>query len=499
MTNGFNVYYDEGYVFVYRTGFESLPSRNRWAIISNGNNATSSKNLVHGFDFTEVKDKRFIDDLKSYIWYEQKTSTKGLRDDFRNIKEFLNYKYNFEERNKNVIKLGEHPMLFSENLMLFYRAYIINKYNNIDNTTSKYFTSVKKFIRYLSSKYDISISVLNYLELRYRGKKNYGGKPIPQDDFELIKNGIRELKNNPLEELYSIIFSLKVTTHLREGEILNLQRDCILSKDYEKGIGEVKYFSKLSGDKQVKKVFTMDKIILIEKAIEITNEVRKGAINKEKEYIFIKKINIFKNTKTGRYYVKQITSEDLNKAFMDIQNLKGLVKNDYKVNNLRHTFKDTIWREGIKAGLSTIIIEYLTDTTFETDVRNYRGKSNAQKYAEVFAGVTISDVSIDGTITLNDSLVDCLNPVEDGLGACKHDYCQKVSDVEDEEEDSMYRCLTCSSFITSLSRKEAFKNKIRELKIKKDASKGEIEKNYYENEIKLNTAYYSGLLELNKN
>ncbi|MGN7298089.1 tyrosine-type recombinase/integrase [Ferdinandcohnia sp. SAFN-114] len=499
MISSFNVYYEEGFVFVHRNGFESLPNRNRWAIISNGNNATSSKNLINGFDFTEIKDKRYIDDLKSFIWYEHNVSSKVLRDEFRNIKEFLNFKFSFDLQNRNVIKMGHEEMLFSEELMLFYRTHILNKYNGNISSVSKHFGAVKKFIKFVSKKYDSSTSVLNYLELRYRGKKKYGGNPIPLNELDLIKQGIKELKNNPLEELYSIILNLKLTTHLREGEITNLRRDFLVSKDIEKGTGEIQYFSKLSGGTKITRTVTIDKIILIEKAAEITSSLYEDAINEEKEYIFIKKINIYQNTKTGKYFVKQISTEDLNNAFKNIQSLKGLVGNNYKVNNLRHTFKDTIWKEGIKAGLSTMIIEYLTDTTFETDVLNYRAKSTSQRYAEIFSGVTISNVKIDGTIILDDSIVDSLNPVEEGLGACKYNSCQKVDEVINELSDTMYKCLTCSSFITSFSRKKGFKDKINELKIKKEETKSEVEKIHYVNEIKLYTAYYSGLLELNNN
>lgn len=498
MISAFNIYYEEGFVFVHRNGFEDLPERNRWAIISNGNNATSTKNLINGYDFTEIKDARFVDELKSFIWYEHNVSSKHLRDEFRSIKNFLNYKYSFDVKNSNVFKIGYEQMLFSEELLLFYRSHILNKYDAKVDTVGKQFGAVKKFIRYLTKKYNIPISVLNYLELRYRGKTKYGGNPIPHNELELIKQGIKELTNNPLEELYSIILNLKLTTHLREGEITNLKRDCIISKNIDEGTGEIQYFSKASGGNRITKTLTIEKINLIEKAKEITSIIQESAINEEREFIFIKKIDIYQNTKTGKFFVKQLNSEDLNIAFKEIQSLKGLVQSNYSVNNLRHTFKDTIWEEGIKAGLSTMIIEYLTDTTFETDIRNYRAKSNSQRYAEIFSGVTISDVEVDGTITQDDLKVDSLNPVEDGLGSCKHSGCKKVEE-DYKVIDNMNKCLTCNSFITSLSRKRKFKERINELKIKKEETKSEVEKNHYENEIKLHTAYYAGLLELNTN
>lgn len=499
MSNSFNTYYERGYIFVNRTGFEKRPNRNRWAVISTGNYATSTKHLIHGYDFTEIKDRKYVDDLKNFIWYEPKISGKHLKDEYMYIRDFLNYKYDYELRNKNVVRLGNNSNIISEELMLFYRTHIINKYNNKESPIGQAFSSIKKFIKFLANIYEISPSILNYLELRYRGKKKYGGNPIPQKEFKLVKQGIRDLKNNLLEELYSIVFNLKATTHLREGEILNLKRNCIHSINQEMGTGEIKFFSKLSKEKLEKRTFTIDKIHLINRAIEITSEIAENAINPDKEYIFIKKLSTFQNVITGKYFVTKITGEELNQAFRNIQDSQGLKDSNYSVNNLRHTFKDTVWREGIEAGLSTMVLEYMTNTTFETDVKRYRAKSNAQRYAEIFAGITISDVTIDGTITQDDSMVDALNPVEEGLGACKYSSCQKVNKLGEEEKKRMYRCLTCNSFITSLSRKNAFKNKIEELKIKRIEARGELEKNFYEDEIKLYTAYFSGLLELKDN
>lgn len=498
MNPSFKGLYEKGYTFVLRTGFEKMPNGNRWAVISADNYATSSKNMMHGFDFTELKGNEFTEDFKNFIWYEPKVSSDSLRNDFRNIKGFLNFKHDYEVHNKNVSSLDNNSNLFSDELMLFYRSHIISKYNANESTIGSCFSSVKKFLRFLSKKYNIPTSVLNFLELRYRGKIKYGGNPIPGEDLELVKQGIRKLKNTVLEELYFIIFNLKVTTHLREGEIINLKRDCIHSIDLDKGVGEIKYFSKLSKGKREKRTFTIDKINLINRAIEITREIAENAINPEKEFIFIKKMNTYQNATTGKYFVTQITSEELNKAFRDIQDSQGLKDRSYSVNNLRHTFKDTIWSEGIKAGLSTMVIEYLTNTTFETDVKSYRAKNNAKRYAEIFAGISISDVSIDGTISKDDLMVNSLNPVEEGLGACQHDSCIKIKEST-EEDNKMFRCLTCNSFITSLSRKNAFKEKIEELKIKRNNTENELEKNYYEYEIKLYTAYFSGLLELQNN
>ncbi|MBU3201572.1 hypothetical protein LL037_03680 [Clostridium estertheticum] len=488
----FRNYYEKGYCFVRRTGFEDIPRRNRWAIVSEDNKASSSRNRVNGIDFTEITDRILREDLKIFIWSEFNVETKHLVSEYAFIRSFLILKYQYDVECKNVVRLDK-PSAFTEEFMLYFRAYMISKYNNNESSLGKAFSAVKKFLRANYSKYDLSEGVFTYLVLKFRGKREYGGNPISKDDFKLIKEGIRELKNNTLGgELYFIILALNATTKLRIGEILNLERDCIISIDKDEGTGEIKYHCKTS-KKVVNTKLSLDKINLIEKAAEITLELSQNAMTEVRRYIFISKLEIFENINTEKVNVIQILGEKVNYIFRGILRDKNIGDRNYKVNNLRHTFKDTVWEQGIKDGISTMRIEYMTGTTFKTDVMNYRAMSNAQTFAEMFSGVRISDVSINGDIVINEEELQNLRPVESGRGGCKLDDCKNENTI-----NKMLKCLICDSFVTCVSRKDSFKKRISELKKELDETISNEKRNYYESELKLNAAFYSKIIEINE-
>src|SRR5699024_1496280 len=97
--------YESGYLFVYRSGFEKIPSRDRWSIISNNNLATSAVSNLKRFDFTTIIEPVFKQYLKEFIWFEKNVSTNHLYSQFINIREFLNLKVEYDSDNANVITL----------------------------------------------------------------------------------------------------------------------------------------------------------------------------------------------------------------------------------------------------------------------------------------------------------------------------------------------------------------------------------------------------------
>lgn len=487
----FRDFFEKGYCFIKRTGLEDIPIRNRWALVVDDNKANSSRNRIRGLDFTEITNKEFREDLKKFIWNEFGISSQHLVQEYRYIRSFFILKSKYDLDNKKVINL-EKTRGFTEEFMLYFRAYMISKYNDSGTIIGAAFSSVRKFLKYNYNKYALPDGLFTYLELKSRGKRVYGGHPIPKGDYELIKEGIGELRNNSIEgKLYFIIFVLNVTTKLRIGEILNLERNCIISVDYNEGTGEIEYYSKLSNKKLIKTKLSLDKINLIKKADEITSELYYNSISEDKKYIFIKKLEKFENRNSDKVMVIQIKDSKINDVLKEILKKKSIEDRKYKVNQLRHTFKDTIWREGIKDGINPMRLEYMTGTTFGTDVKNYRTMSNARTFAEFFSGVTISDVSINGDIVINEDELERLNSVENGRGVCKHTECKKKSN-----NDEMFKCLTCDSFVTCVSRQDTFKRRINELKEVLTGTISIQEKIYYDAELKLNAAFYSKIIEI---
>jgi integrase len=485
-------YYEPGFKFVYLSPFETMPKRNKWALIlsKENNKASSSKQNLTSFDFTTVKDKNLRQDLKKFLWtYDKCTSIPNLAKMFAAIKLFLNLKFEYELANKKVINI-HGSSLFSESFMLYYREHIIATYGNtVESNTAHIFSAVKIFLKYIQPKYRIPKNLLLYLQLKNLKREKIGGNPISSNDFDAIRKEITKLKtSSDASMLFFIIFNLAATTSLRVGEILNLERDCIVSIGENEGC--IKYYAKTDIRNMKKRTLPLEKIQLIETAIKLTSELEKRASNEEKRYIFITKLQKF-NRALDKVMVNQIDSKIINKQFKKVLRDSNIDENKYSVNHLRHTYKDTIWREGVRDGISTLVLEYMTDTVATTDTLNYRAKIDARKYAEMFSGVTISEVGIDGSILDNASIVDILNPVENGLGACTQNNCTKAID-----EIKMFKCLSCDSFVTCVSRIPAFKRNIDDLKQKKENSTSEEEQNYYIAELKLNTAYYTELLAL---
>lgn len=125
--------------------------------------------------------------------------------------------------------------------------------------------SVKSFLKYYKEKYKISDFVFKYLDCFERIKK--GGKPIPDDDFNLFMEQFGNIKSESLKnELCFIVFYLCSTTKLRLGTILNLRRDCIINIDEEKNVGTIQFYSKTSDRNFETEILTLNCINFIKQA-----------------------------------------------------------------------------------------------------------------------------------------------------------------------------------------------------------------------------------------
>ena len=244
-------------------------------------------------------------------------------------------------------------------------------------------------------------------------------------------------------------------------------------------------FTKTQQVERVKIYLTKDKVALIKRAIILTKDISLNAMNEDMKYVFILENKRFKINNIDMCNVSKIRSNRFREAFNDIQS-DVLEKVKYTAYNLRQMYKTAIYNEGSKENVSLIILEKLTGTKYKTDIKHYILSNDISLYAEIFSGVTISDVNIKGEI-INEQQIDLLNPVEDGLGACKRECC---------EIDNMYKCLICTNFVTSVSRKNKFKNKIQANKITLQKDISEYQKNYLLSENKIYAAYYAEIIKL---
>ncbi|MDY8161901.1 tyrosine-type recombinase/integrase [Bacillus thuringiensis] len=469
----FSVYYEKGYKLIHYNPFEEVPLENRWQLIPSDGYANTNKNRPCGIDFLQIKDKSLREDLKYYAWKQTSMSVRTMARNIYTIIEFLNFISSYKQLNK----FGENVYVNAD-LLEQWSFYIGGKETNT-NTINGYIKGCRSFLKFYKKKYQIPILLIDML--RQKPQDYDGGNPMTKHDINLFSKKFQEKRSQSIMgELCYIIFNLATTTKIRFGEILNLERDCILEK-YEQA-GVIKYYSKGSGNQKIKVTLTIEKINLIEKAASLTENAYSKASTDIKKYIFLKEDDQIK----GR--IIDFTWQFWNVFSKNQKELEGQLDGKYRPYDLRSTFINNIYTEGINDKIPTSVIVQMSGNSIHTAKKYYRKATEAQTYAEIFAGVTVSSVDVYGNI-LEEKDIEVLNPVEDGLGGCNQGSC-----VIEEEQ---YECLICPHFATTTNRIPLFKKHITRLKTLKEGILNSQERGIIEAQLKLYTAYYVKLLEKN--
>ncbi|TBX50322.1 site-specific integrase [Bacillus mycoides] len=467
--NLFGSFYEKGYRLLIHNHFEEIPFENRWQLITSDGYANMVKNKPRGIDFTEVKDKYLREDLKTYIWKQSNMSVNTVAIMHHILIEFLNFISDYKQLNK--LKENDYVDL---DVVEQWNFYIGSKKIGTRNNYSK---ACKSYLKFYKDKYQIPQLIIE--SFTKTPQDNNGGNPMTKHDLNLFSKKFQEQRTQGIiGELCYIIFNLAVTTKLRFGEILSLERDCIVEKHEQ--VGVIQYYSKVTGNQKVKLTLAIEKVNLIEKAIRLTEDAHSKAVGDIANYIFVKE----DDSKTNR--IIEIVQQ-FSRAFSKIQKeLQGQLDGKYRPYELRATFIDNVYNEGIKDGLPTSVLAEMAGNGVQTARKYYRKASEVQEYAEMFAGVTISGVDIYGNV-LEEKDVEELNPVEQGLGGCTQEGC-----VIDDEQ---YECLVCPHFATTANRIPLFKEHITRLKKLKESTLNSQERDVIDAQLKLYTAYYLKLLE----
>lgn len=475
----FNRYYSEGFEYVVYSRLNDMPISNRWVVKSKEDNKSAiHSDINRTFDFTKIKNDTYREYAKRYVWHQTNQSFLTIAHDFNYLVEFLNFKYSYDTRNKSVVYIGEEKVEFPNQFILEFKSYIHSKHKK-QETRRAVLKSLKGFLSFHRDKY--KINELTLLSLNVATESNDdGGNPIDADDLKIILNEFQNRRSLSIrDELYYIIFNLSVTTKLRYGAVSNLERDCIISKNST--TGTVSYYSKAHKNQKVTETLSIDKIRLIERAIKITEDIHNAASQDISKFIFIadSEKNVTVPIQIGRGFASRFSKI--------IKLLQPNLKSSYTPYNLRDTYIDAVYTEGIKEGINTLTLSNMTGNSPTVALKHYRKKSEIIRYAEVFSGVVISNVDIKGNI-VNDTIIEKYNPVKNNTGACTQSTCVTT--------DNKYECLICNYFATTTSRINNFKQNIRETKEKLKSCRNELERKKIEVELKLYSAYYAKLLEL---
>lgn len=425
------------YNLCYYNPNEKPPIYDKFCIMPNKYTLLSShnkNNVVFFVDLNKV-DIIFRDDFKEFLWNDD-SNMKERFDRHVIVINFLNEAAKYNKKIINLGKINKSGEIIKNEFIYKFRCSLELKYENT-NTLKSTLKSIRKYLKYYKDKYELSSEAFHILNLKGLEVSN-GGKVITDKDLKLIYNEFIEIEKS-IEggRLYSIIFEVFIYSNLRIGEIINLKKDCIIEEDNKTYI---KFISKTGNKELIKVVIGEEVKRLLREAINITNSYRKEGI--VDNYIFVKPYH-----RKGGNNVRLNFYARFKNVIKKIEN--NLENANYHPYNMRHTYMNKVCEEAQKSNLSFSEIEGITNDSIKTIRKYYQQRDRVELMAEIMAGVTISDVSINGTILKNEILKS--KSVKGNLGKCKEEEC--TFDIAE--------CLICKHFITFTNRKITFINSIK--------------------------------------
>ena len=486
----FSFAYENGYTLVEIPGLVQERERDRIAVIKYDSQAHNRSTNLSYYDFRSIHSNVYREDVKKYFWGNNNLNTSTFSGRFKHIVDFLNLKTEFDSIVSNQVEINDDEVIEIQAPFVYhYISYVRDAYED-RGTIRHVFKAVRGFLVFHKKRYKISKVLFDSLNEEI---KSYdGGLVMDEEDLHLIFNRFKEKKSDSIRsELFYIIFILCVTTKLRLGEVLNLKIDYKVKQMSDSEVVTIKYYKKTSKSELVKTELPLAKAMLLDRAIELTQEYRNKANKNLGGNIFIFE------SKTYRGRILKATAQFQNYFSEIVEELKDQLKAPYTPYNLRSTFIDNIYTKGIEQNLSLMMLEEMTGNSSSVAIRHYVRKKDLLDYAEMFSGVQLSSMEINGQIAEDEFVVNEHYPVDDDLGGCLSNSCEEEMENEEVKEDKMYKCLLCKKFVTSISRIPAFEKKINQLKIRRDNSSNKYEQKLLNEELELYGVYYAKLIQLN--
>ncbi len=473
---------EQGYEIVNPNSLGTYPGSDRWFIVADkeryGNHVSNSQNILINFEMVHNIEFRYV--LKDYYW-KMDLPYINMSSHFMPIVGFLNAANTYYQEEQEVLRLNnalsDDLKPFSSRFLIFHHAGLVSNKEYTDFTINAYIKVIRRFMKHIQRQYNIPDIMMD--QFTTINVDNNGGTPIPFEDFkELKKEFMWEF--NKANEIMLIILQLAVETKIRPGEILALERDCVVSIDDSGKFGTINYYTKTSGRKKIKEILLIEHIRLLQKAIKITQPLFEVAENSSKKYIFLCTDNRYRNQVISARNPFMGAFARISKNLFD----QGKIKLKYTPYNLRHTYIDKAWQMVEDGLVSTVEVGVITGNSAAVAAKYYRNRENTKRYVEAFYEVTILDDELLGSV-VDSETVENLPPVLDGAGNCSSESCIKI----DTDEDSFYKCLTCKKFVTTVERCPFFEQRIKIYKDKKENSTSSVERNFYTGLIELYGSY----------
>lgn len=452
---------NEEYTIYHYNPNENIPIEDKICIVPNEYTISNSNNSNYKLifiNFTDVS-KSFYSIFKLYVW----SNYGNIREKKKNInflKKFFSFIDQYSNENKQNINL--------ESIYLF-RKILEDKYKN-NMTLKGYLKSLRSFLNFYRKYNYIDEKIFDVLTLKGL-EKSCGGNIITNNDLKSIyKEFLRLEKENRYGRLYTLVFEIFIYSNFRLGEITNLNIDCIYEENYK---SYIKYFPKVGG-KELVRIIIDEKIKrALKEAISFSNKYRKDDLLSK--YIFIEEYS----RKSGG--IKRI---DFPKYLKNIiKNIEGNLEKKYYIStNIRHTYMNKVCEEANKKNLSFLEIEAITNDCLKTIRKYYQQRDRI----ELMAGVTISDVNINGEILNSEEEIEEKKIVKNRLGRCKEKECN--FDIAE--------CLICNNFVTFINRKNVFLNEINKCNVEIENTKNEFIRKEKIYEKKLLAKYLAEIIKI---
>lgn len=440
MSKKINWILKEGYELVYYNRLEEPPIHSKFCVVCNEQtllNSNSRNTHFMYYDNSKIPEE-YRNDCIEFIWYSSGYIRHKL-DKRAYLEEFLNKLSDYKSRNINLKRIDKIKKFIPDEFLYEYRSEIEARYDKLSSIKGV-LKVVRKYLIYYKEKYEISDYTLKILTLRgleQGGKSNV----MTKKDISIIYKGFVDKESNTYYgRLYTLVFELFMISNLRIGEILNLKKDC-LEEDKITKQTYITYISKTSNKEMIKKAISPEVKRIIHEAIDISTYQYDDKLH---DYIFV--YPSLNKVKTG---LKRINFyRYFNKVISDVK--ESLDNKEYYPYNIRHTYMNNLCEEGVKNNLTVKQLEAISNDSFKTIKKYYEKKDNIVLMAEVMAGVTLSNVEVDGSIKKDENTDG--RKVRKKLGVCN----EKVCKFEIAE------CLICGYFTTFVNRIPRFEAEIEE-------------------------------------
>lgn len=451
----------EDYRPVFYNIYEKCPIDNKFCIIQNEYSMSNAAqaNYILFVDFTDLE-KEQQEDLKNFVWNAPYQIRKKVNY-VKYIIEFIRCKENNDKFRK--LKKDKFYILDCA-FMAIFRDYIDNQYTNY--SMRKYALNIIRAYIKFTEKYVIENSTLEFLSVK--GLNNFsGGSVITENDMRTLYTEFRNLEKDDVENrIYTIIFEIFTQSNMRIGEILSLERDCLAySKD------SIRLLRKMSKLEYIYIPITSEIKELIKEAVNLTEFSCDGTYMDKFIFINTKSTYFSRQSKIISFYLyfKKVIKKCEHK--LEIKS--------YYPYNLRHTYIDFAYREGLKNNLSINEIATICGNSYDAAVKYYRNMDEIGDYVEALSKTTFSEVTLNGEILKEDN-VSIKNNVRNNLGKCRKSACTF----------ELLECLQCNSFITFLSRRNIFEERIHMINMCLEKTNDELEIEKFNIEKKLLAKYY---------